>query len=897
MRPTFSVVVPLYRVENYIQDLLDSFSFQDPGDYSIEYIFIDDGSPDRSSEIVERWIGQHSGSATLIRQENQGVSAARNKGMSVARGEWITFPDSDDFLDRGYFDSVANFLKAGGSSKATIIATNIIRYFEKGNRYRNSHALRFKFQDGDALVDLDQNPKFIQLSAPSTFFRLDRLTELNILFNVGLHASEDAIFTSELLLSEKQPILGVVKNARYYYRKRALENSAVDGFKMDPASYLERFEEGYLPVINKALEQRSAVPGWLASLLLYEYRWLFMYETRVATRANILTPEQRRQFIELAQVILAKITAGQVEDYRVTPMQMESRLVLAALAGEQFPNQGVRVADVDVEAKLVRVSYPFTGDLPAEKFLNGSTVLPVKYSKIRQLNYFGQTVLRERIAWVPLSGQLEVQLDGISVPLTYGLPPLKRINLTVQEMKQRFNLGTSESFRKLKTTSKVGSKVPAALKPMGLESSKDVLGRGLRSVKRRVGQKLAVEKKKATTRSTASLRAKLITASSSAEMKNKYGGSWILLDRVDIAGDNAEHVCRYLLKSRPEIKTWFALKRDSKDWTRLEREGFNLLEYGSDEFHAALCLASNLISSHADVEMTEPIPAAAYPNKRRPWKFTFLQHGVTQNDLSDWLNPKGIDLFITTTHAEYEAIAGDNTSYVYSAKETVLTGFPRYDGLMHLLESENNEKKYILVSPTWRHSLVQPKVIGSGGRAAAVGFYESTFYQSWLSFLNDPRTLEVAQRLGLELAFLPHPNMETAMEGIALDPRIRRFSYRQGNVQELFAATGVFVTDYSSVAFDVSFIGAEVHYFQFDREAMFGGGHTMAKGYYDYETHGFGPVHEDIETMLDGNELSIGNVSGSLEEMYNRRIEGTFAFRDALACYRVVAEIEKLHHP
>ena len=77
---------------------------------------------------------------------------------------------------------------------------------------------------------------------------------------------------------------------------------------------------------------------------------------------------------------------------------------------------------------------------------------------------------------------------------------------------------------------------------------------------------------------------------------------------------------------------------------------------------------------------------------------------------------------------------------------------------------------------------------------------------------------------------------------------------------------------------------------------MFGGGHTMAKGYYDYEAHGFGPVHEDIETMLDGNELSIGNVSGSLEKTYNGRIEGTFAFRDALACNRVVAEIEKLHH-
>ena len=84
----------------------------------------------------------------------------------------------------------------------------------------------------------------------------------------------------------------------------------------------------------------------------------------------------------------------------------------------------------------------------------------------------------------------------------------------------------------------------------------------------------------------------------------------------------------------------------------------------------------------------------------RKHKFIFLQHGVIQNDLSDWLNRynKNISLFVTTTNQEYQSIL--TYPYYYDEKVVKKTGLPRYDLLYH------NEKKYITIMPTWRAYLV-----------------------------------------------------------------------------------------------------------------------------------------------------------------------------------------------
>lgn len=104
--PLFSVIIPLYNKADTIERALKSVRAQTCRDF--EVVVVDDGSTDNSAEIVERFEGiDH---LRLIRQENAGVSAARNRGVEVAEGEYAAFLDADDYWDKDYLKTVAEVI-------------------------------------------------------------------------------------------------------------------------------------------------------------------------------------------------------------------------------------------------------------------------------------------------------------------------------------------------------------------------------------------------------------------------------------------------------------------------------------------------------------------------------------------------------------------------------------------------------------------------------------------------------------------------------------------------------------------------------------------------------------------------------------------------------------------
>ena len=102
-----SVIVPVYNVEKYLEECLDSIQNQT---YSnIEIILVNDGSTDNSKEICEKYCKQDS-RFLLINQENQGLSAARNKGVEISTGEYIVFVDSDDIIKTNYLEKLMQYM-------------------------------------------------------------------------------------------------------------------------------------------------------------------------------------------------------------------------------------------------------------------------------------------------------------------------------------------------------------------------------------------------------------------------------------------------------------------------------------------------------------------------------------------------------------------------------------------------------------------------------------------------------------------------------------------------------------------------------------------------------------------------------------------------------------------
>jgi CDP-glycerol glycerophosphotransferase (TagB/SpsB family) len=306
--------------------------------------------------------------------------------------------------------------------------------------------------------------------------------------------------------------------------------------------------------------------------------------------------------------------------------------------------------------------------------------------------------------------------------------------------------------------------------------------------------------------------------------------------------------------------------------------------------------AKHLISSHADVPVMRPPAILRF--MQPTWRFTFLQHGVIKDDLSQWLNGKKIDLFVTSTTAEHESIAGDHNAYVFTSKETKLTGLPRFD---RLREQGNQvrpeERDLLLVAPTWRDWLVPPLAKGSQKRTVSLPeFLETEYAQNWLTLLNSPELAEAAERERLTIGFLPHPNLQSVLGQLDLPPHVEPLTFAGNDVQRLFARAALLVTDYSSVAFNAAYMDRPTVYFQFDSERIATGSHVGRQGYFDYVRDGFGPVTRDPDDAVRAIVDSLKSGRQPAPE-YAARIQETFPLRDGRCCQRVVEEIENSTRP
>lgn len=105
MDPTISVIVSVYNTEHYLHRCIDSILSQSFTDF--ELLLINDGSSDRSGEICDEYAGKDK-RVRVFHKENGGVSSARNLGLDEARGEWVAFVDSDDWILKGAFEIVTN---------------------------------------------------------------------------------------------------------------------------------------------------------------------------------------------------------------------------------------------------------------------------------------------------------------------------------------------------------------------------------------------------------------------------------------------------------------------------------------------------------------------------------------------------------------------------------------------------------------------------------------------------------------------------------------------------------------------------------------------------------------------------------------------------------------------
>lgn len=246
-----SVIVPVFKVERYIQRCLDSICNQTYR--NLEIILIDDGSPDRSGEICDEYARKDK-RIKVIHKQNAGVSAARNDGLDIATGDFITFVDSDDYIAPEMYQTLVKLII---DKKVDIAICN----FAKENKYGVfepywKEDLQCIFSQQEQLKYLLTN-RYYCCSCCEMLFKKKYLTDIR--FDIMKKHNEDLLFIYEVMKKAQKSVYS--SKALYFYcnNQDSAANSNFNDSKMsiiEVSEYINQDVQQEFPELAK-IEKRE----------------------------------------------------------------------------------------------------------------------------------------------------------------------------------------------------------------------------------------------------------------------------------------------------------------------------------------------------------------------------------------------------------------------------------------------------------------------------------------------------------------------------------------------------------------------------------------------------------------------------------------------------------------
>jgi glycosyltransferase involved in cell wall biosynthesis len=884
-RARFSLISAVYNAASYLPDYLASIAAQSHGVTDVEAIFVIDGSPDDSEKIIREWAAHAPCRTKVVVQENAGPGAARNAGLAVAEGEWVSFPDPDDILHRDYLRSVRSFLQARGSA-VDFLSARVIKFAGGIESAEDTHPLGFKFRRGTRIGSILRDPKLIHLQIASAFLRRSAIPDRSELFDPRVRpVFEDAQAIARFWMRAGVDEIGILADAIYYYRQRSDGSSLIQSAMTSHQRYTDVLRYAHIELLSEA-HSSGAVPRWLQYMVLYDLYWPFIADHRGGSPTSGLPASVKDTFLQHVERIFSYLDVETFLEFNIVAAPLQLRVAWTVMKTGRVPDDlEVWMARTDDREQLVQLRYLTEHPNPVESVLaDGAERLPI-HAKSRAIEYFGRTFLYERIIWVTALEDVRILTGGGSTP--------RRLRFTEQG-EPAYEAPVGRIWR--------GRSVPATMADSRFISESDVpvvpwtrpFHRGAMAMRWRflVGR----DRVQAAVRSAIARRRARRVASllKSHRVSQRFQDSWVLIDRDTMARDNAESFYRYLRREQPDVNAWFVIRRSSSDYSRLRREGFRVIAFGSIRHAVLMRRAAHLISSQADHYILRPFDERRFG--RGSWKFTFLQHGVTTNDLSRWLNPKPFDLFLAATRPEYCSLVEDETQYVVTTREVALTGFPRHDELHRLAAGHPLAgRNVLLIVPTWRKYLLKAESGVGNARVLSDDFWESDYIREWFGLLNDERLRRFAAEHGLRIVFAPHPDLQRHLGPEHVPPGVEFFSYAERDIKEALAASRMAITDYSSLGTEAVFVGTPLVYFQFDHEVFWAGLHAYRPGYFSFEDHGFGPVAYDRDTALDAIDRMLTDAEYAAP--FLDRVDQAYRYRDDLNSERTFRAIQMLDVP
>lgn len=211
-----SIIIPIYKVEQYLDECVTSIINQTYKDFEI--ILVDDGSPDSCPQMCDEW-AKKDARIKVVHKKNGGLSSARNAGLAIAKGEYIGFVDSDDYVDGTMYEDLMQVMNQ--NEKTMVVSSPIIRNTD--GVFTPYKVGTYDYKDGDTMSFSEYMKLFLGMNMDATVWnKLYKREFIQTMFREGRN-NEDYLFmyynVKNVFNTDK--LLAVTDKAHYYYRDNA----------------------------------------------------------------------------------------------------------------------------------------------------------------------------------------------------------------------------------------------------------------------------------------------------------------------------------------------------------------------------------------------------------------------------------------------------------------------------------------------------------------------------------------------------------------------------------------------------------------------------------------------------------------------------------------------------
>lgn len=851
---------------------------------------------EESAEALKKVMADNPHTAALLEFEGKPTrSEVYSKGSATLSDGYVCFTESAVTLTKEAVDFVAQAIESYPVSPVEISVKT---------RNKNENFVGYSKLDGlGNFTDLNETPYNAALAIFGYFFKASDVKDIEFDLSIG----EEAIkkFILEALLKNSNISYS---NKVWCQSMRALENDSVlfDG-QYDKAYYTDSVRKFMIPFMEKLIKENGAVPSYI-QYALCKLIFAKFANNYFENNKGILSDEEVYEFYDAVCDALKYIdnsiyTAAAIRcKYINRSLWMKILKDKTERAGEKhrleldeegninFAVEGKESAHISTLSSVALIinninygngSLEFDAEFTGKDFIaaedielfahfDGKKVKLTEYAIYPLLKCFGMSYSKKFNVhfFVPVTESLDkisftYVIDGQEEPLSLQLARVfSRLRLRFGKAYWKFN-----SDKALECKSGVYLRV---FKCKGIK-------RFFREIAL-MGSQLIHTKPFSNAVRRVILR--MIYWITRPFFKNKR--IWMTFDKLYKGGDNGEYFFKYANTVEDDVEVYYVIDKESPDCKRLlEYDKNHVLIHNSLKCKLYALNAEAVAATHASVMQYCGFPKYLVPNFLDLFnaKIICIQHGLTVQQLGQYQNRLYDNTTLYCLASKYEKKNLMHPIYGYEESMLKLNGLARYDGL------KSDDKKFILITPTWRRNVV---TLGIAYKKKPYNehFKYTEYFRLYNTLINDKRLIECAKKNGYGITYLLHP---------AMSPQIEDFE--QNGFVEIVAASGdmsyekilteasLMVTDYSGVQFDFAYMRKPIVYYHPDTLPP-----HYESGGIDYPTQGFGPIitnHEDVVAEI----CKYMENSCKTEPQYIDRANDFFEFDDFNNSKRIYEEI------